>query len=375
MDRENWNDIMKNPENRGRRLNSKYILCGVMVCFCILALIEIFYGQEQKKKEQERLALEEANRLELLKIEEESSDISGTDEVRPNGITDRHDDIIDRQDFITEKENEADTEQTDEAENSIDSSGQKYDMQIVVMGDGVFDHERGYDGVASLISQSCNADVYNMSIEGTTAALLDKEEYNFDNWTSVSLLGIVNAILGNIDKELFGPYRAGEILNECDFSKTDYFIIEYGVHDFLAQIPSGRYLEDGVTPTADESHTYVGALELAIAMLHNSFPDARILLISPHYCQFFNGETYLGDAYSINYGRGALIDYKHTCSYLYNQHKQDNVLFYDTFEYSGVNAYTADKFLEDGINLTAAGRQSYAEYAARIIKIDFFPVE
>lgn len=339
-----------------------------MICFCILALSEILYGQVQKKKEQKRLASEEANRLELLKTEEESVDIGSFDEAAKN-------DVADGQEPVTENVSEIEEGVDLPGQQTVEEGEEKYDMQIVFMGDSILDHVRDSSGVAYLIGQSCNTDVYNMSIGGTTAALMDGEEYNFNNWHSISLLGIVNAILGNIDKDIFSAYRAGEILNECDFSKTDYFIIEYGVNDFTAKIPNGRYLEDGVTPSADDPHTYVGALEIAVSMLHNAFPDAKILLISPHYCQFFSGERYLGDAYSIDYGWGTLVDYKDTCSYVYNQHKQENVLFYDTFANSGIDAYTADEYLEDGIHLTAAGRQAYADYAAKIIKADFYPVE
>ncbi len=38
---------------------------------------------------------------------------------------------------------------------------------------------------------------------------------------------------------------------------------------------------------------------------------------------------------------------------------------------SGIDAYSADDYLEDGIHLTAAGRHAYADYAARMINADF----
>lgn len=366
---------MKKWENILKKINAKYILFGIMVCFCILALIEIIYGQVQKKAEQERLAMEEANSLELLEREEDIAEIS-ENKPQNDGMG---------QDLAPAVEQESGTEQGKESgeEGAIDSFGQstdpeeakKYDMQIVILGDSIMDSDRSEDGIAALISRNCNAKVYNMSIGGSTAALLAGEEYNYNDWSSLSLLGIVNAMVGNINGDIFQQYRAGEILKECDFSQTDYFILEYGVNDYLARVPNGRYLEDGVTKTADEAHTYVGALELAIGMLHGSFPDAKILLASPHYCQFFNGETYLGDAYSIDYGFGALITYKDMCSNVYHQHKQDNVLFYDTFAHSGIDAYTADEYLDDGIHLTEAGQRSYAEYASEIIRKDFFPEE
>ena len=42
---------------------------------------------------------------------------------------------------------------------------------------------------------------------------------------------------------------------------------------------------------------------------------------------------------------------------------------------SGIDAYTAEKYLEDGIHLSAEGRKQYADYAIRLIMGDFYPEE
>ena len=135
-------------------------------------------------------------------------------------------------------------------------------MQIVILGDSIMDGDRTESGVADIISEQLNAKVYNMSMGGTTAALTTYEQYNFSTWSSRCLMGVVNGILGNINTDIFEGYAAGEILKTCDFDKTDYFIIEYGVNDFLTQqIPNSRYLEGGDTLAVDEVHTYTGALQ------------------------------------------------------------------------------------------------------------------
>ena len=54
----------------------------------------------------------------------------------------------------------------------------------------------------------------------------------------------------------------------CDFSNTDYFVIEYGMNDFLSGIPLND--EDDIY----DEYTYVGALRIAIQRLRDSFPDA-----------------------------------------------------------------------------------------------------
>lgn len=364
---------MEQKKNKKRHhWDGRAALLAIMIGFCFLAVIEIAYGQAKLKVEKERLALEESNYQtlqELEKVQEARSEsaVLETEEAAPDSS------------FVSVVEKDTkETKQVDEDEqteqNDIED-GSEYNMQIVFMGDSVIDFDREKGGIAALVGDGCNADVYNLAMGGTTAALLPDERYDFYNWDSRGLLGAVNAVIGNIDTAIFEGYKAGEYLKECDFTKTDYFIIEYGVNDFLSQVPPSCYLKDGETRNIDAAHTYAGALEEAIMRLHGTFPDAKIILVAPHYCQFFNGETFVGDGYSLDYGYGNLINYARACGYIAEQYKKDGVMFYNAFEESGIDAYTADEFLEDGIHLTAAGRRSYAEFIIRLIMSDFYPEE
>jgi lysophospholipase L1-like esterase len=77
----------------------------------------------------------------------------------------------------------------------------------------------------------------------------------------------------------------------------------------------------------------------------------------------------------VDYGWGALVSFARGTGYIYEQHKNENVLFFNAFEDSGINAETADKYLEDGVHLTPAGNRIYAEYISRILNKDFRPEE
>ena len=376
---------MENKHNTHKgKYGSNILLLAVLIGFCILAIIEILYGQAQIRMERERLALEEDNHQAVQELKEEWDSLKGT----PRVVTESVEEAGEEQSIPSEPEktliNTSDagdkTLSSDSgtvSENSGNAEDEReYDMQIVFMGDSILDNNREEAGVASLISDACNAKVYNMAIGGTYAALMPNEQYNFATWNSQGLLGVVNAIIGNINPDVFVGTRAGEILQECDFDKTDYFVIEYGVNDFLSgQIPQSRYLENGDTLAVDDVHTYSGALDTAIHLLRERFPDARILLIAPHYCQIFNADTYVGDAYSVDYGYGTLVDFFRSAGYVADQYKKDNVIFYNAMEQSGIDAYTADRYLEDGIHLTEEGRRVYAEYPIRLIMADFYPEE
>lgn len=371
-------EIDMEQKGRGRRVKyqNNILLLTVLIGFCILALIEIAYGHAQMKVEKERLALEESNSQAVQELKQEWSQLKeGTSVVTEEETSEQTVSSGEKTDTEQPKVVEK-AEDKEEEDGDLPDEDKDYDMQIVILGDSIMDSDRTESGAAAIIGEQCNAKVYNMAMGGTTAALMPTEQYNYATWDSRCLLGVVNAILGNINADIFDDYAAGKILKECDFDKTDYFIIEYGVNDFLTgQIPQSRYLEDGGTLAVDDVHTYTGALENAVVLLQDRFPDAKILLIAPHYCQIFNGTTFVGDGYSVDYGFGPLINFARGTGYIYEQHKDENVIFYNAFEESGINAETADDYLEDGVHLTPLGSRAYAEYAARIINADFRPEE
>ena len=65
-----------------------------------------------------------------------------------------------------------------------------------------------------------------------------------------------------------------------------------------------------------------------------------------------------------NNGYGTLYEYKDTCEYVANEYQ---VVFYNAYEYLGIDGYTADEYLEDGIHLTDKGRQRYADALTKLI--------
>lgn len=232
-------------------------------------------------------------------------------------------------------------------------------MQIVFLGDSILDGYRNDTGIAYLTGMYCDADVYNLAMGGTTAALTTYEKAVYEEWSSRCLQGVVHAICGNVDPEILNGYQAGEVFATCDFSNTDYFVIEYGMNDFLSGIP----LND--SDDFFDEYTYVGALRIAIQRLRESFPDATIVLCSPNYAQFWGKDgSYLGDGNMVNNGGGKLVEYYRVCG---NVSADMHTLFLNAYEGIGLDAYSADEYLEDGIHLSEKGRRKYAEKLSEII--------
>lgn len=234
------------------------------------------------------------------------------------------------------------------------------DMQLVFLGDSIFDADRDGTGVPYLTSVQCNADVYNLAIGGTSASVELDVELRVEEWTSRSLPGVVYAMEGTIPSDIFEGTNMKKILDnpDVDFTQTDYFIIEYGMNDFFMGAP---------IKTGDHEYnmkSYVGALRFAVRNLRALAPDATIVLCAPNYARFFEGDWMIGDGNTVNTGYGTLFDYKGACESVANEM---NTLFLNAYNGLGIDGYTAEQYLEDGVHLTAEGRQLYADALARLI--------
>lgn len=253
-------------------------------------------------------------------------------------------------------------EQSITEEDQIEPEGKG--LQLVFLGDSIFDNNRDGTGIPFLTAVQCDADVFNLAIGGTCATLEEGESAELEKWTSTSFGGVANAMLGNIPTDIFAGTRTKEILDnpDIDFSQTDYFIVEYGVNDFFRAVR----LSD--PDDFFNLHTYAGALRYGVAKLEELAPDATIILCAPCYAQFFQNGFMVGDGNVTNTGYGTLFDYKGICNYVANEAQ---VEFFNAYQDLGIDGYTAEKYLEDGVHLTEAGRRLYADtLAEKILKFD-----
>lgn len=253
-------------------------------------------------------------------------------------------------------------EQVITEEDQIEPQGNA--LQLVFLGDSIFDNNRDGTGIPYLTAVQCEADVFNLAIAGTSATIEWDESAELETWSSRSLCGVVNAMLKNIPTDIFEGTRAKDLLDNSniDFSQTDYFIVEYGTNDFFRAVRQSD-------PESDYNlKTYAGALRYGVSNLKSLAPDATIILCSPCYAQFYHDGYMVGDGNVTNSGNGTLFDYAGTCNYIA---KEAQVEFFNAYQDLGINSYTAEEYLEDGVHLTDAGRQLYADALAnKILKIE-----
>ena len=233
-------------------------------------------------------------------------------------------------------------------------------LQLVFLGDSIFDMARDGTGVPYLTAEALDASCYNLAIGGTCAALHKDESAAYEKWDSSSVLGVAKAVAGLVSPDAFSKYHARDVFDSCDFSKTDYFIVECGTNDFLSQYPID--LNQGGTY---QWYTYYGAVQSIVGDLLTAYPDAKVIFCTPHYEQFhFKDKGIAGDVNILDLGRGPLINY---IAAGHNAAQMAGAYAINCYDELPINGYTADEYLLDGIHLTEEGRRVYAEMLVKTI--------
>lgn len=236
-------------------------------------------------------------------------------------------------------------------------------FQVVVLGDSQFANFTDQGGLGYLLSQKMHANVYNLAIGGKTATVDPKDTGTDPNaWTETCGVGMVKAVCGLADaNHVFSGWDYQlNVFNSCDFSKTDIFVLEFGVNDYLAKRAMSNQDDLG------NWYTVFGAFETMVLDIRNTYPNAQIMICTPTYAQFWQAGTgaFLGDSNIVNNGYGTLFNYAETISHPAGGHS--NTTTVNEYENANINSYTAKDDLLDGIHLTNAGRIKYANLLARV---------
>ena len=251
--------------------------------------------------------------------------------------------------------------ETAQEQQTEEEQPQEDKLNIVVFGDSIWDMDRSETGIAAQVAEYMNANVYNCAIGGTRATMKDGEsDVDYENWDSTSLTGMCYVMRGLVDTNFLEGYPAGGVIRNVDPKTVDYYIIAYGLNDYFSGAPIAVSDGDKYDP-----HGYTGALNNALELLKGASPDAQFLLISPTYCQFYENGYMVTDSNMKNYGQGTLTDYANACR---NVAEMANTLYIDAYSTMGINGYTAEDYLEDGVHLTEAGRTLYARAVSSCLK-------
>lgn len=233
-------------------------------------------------------------------------------------------------------------------------------VQIVVFGDSIWDYWRGTEGIDGVeegidyrLSKRVPSDIYNLCIGGSSAGLLT-EGKDKEIWNAQSLNAMVDMVTGQTEISLPEEKKASEVILQPDYTKTDYFIIAYGLNDYF----SGVEIESEET---EDLYTYKGAVRRAVGTLREYYPEAKIVLIAPNYCEFYSEGL---NCRTKDCGAGLGIDYVQAMEEL---SMELDTLFLNCYETLDISFYNDTIYLRDGVHLTEKGRIRYAEELAKIL--------
>ena len=268
----------------------------------------------------------------------------------------------------------------------VDPSGNP--LQVVIFGDSQFDRDRTPSGIAAQLAETTHTIVYNAAIGATTAACLDRSQPTVppegssvkppvkpsveppadpfpeaprpgSPYRDPGLLGHVFSAVGlTTPEEAFPGHWSALVMEHCPMTETDVFVLEYGINDFNARVP----LLDSTAASYGE------ALSEGIQLLKSAFPNAKILLCGPGYCQFYDTDRNLiGDSDTLSNGLFPVADY---CTVASQVAANLGIAYFDAYEALGIDSKNADIYLEpDGVHYTAAGRSLYAsKLSAALLK-------
>lgn len=321
-----------------------------ILCIAVLALTACGDRTETTETEQETSS-EEDLQARIQALEEENAQLRAQLEQYIGTVSQPTETQTAEAETTTEQETQTEEEQAEEEDK----------LNIVVFGDSIWDMDRGDTGIAAQLAGYMNANVYNCAIGGTRATLKDGEsDMNYDTWDSTSLTGMCYVMRGMVDTNFLEGYPAGGVIRNIDPATVDYYIIAYGLNDYFSGAPIAVSGSDTFDP-----HGYTGALNNALELLKGASPNAQFLLISPTYCQFYENGYMVTDSNMKDYGQGTLSDYANACR---NVAEMKGTLYIDAYTTMGINIYTAEEYLEDGVHLTEAGRTLYARAVSSCLK-------
>lgn len=163
--------------------------------------------------------------------------------------------------------------------------------------------------------------------------------------------------------EASSPLYAADHINELkalDWSKVDIVTILFGANDFTG----GVGLESESDPLS--TNHYKGAARYSIEKLLNTYPNLRIVLLSPlyHY-KTVDGETVDTDAYTS--GGNKMSDFIKALKEVAEEYK---LPFFDMYNTLGINKINRKDMLPDGAHPSAAGIERIGEsIAARLLSV------
>ena len=238
---------------------------------------------------------------------------------------------------------------------------------IVAFGNAPFADDRdSADSLANLIGASTKATIYNVSVSGSylaadgatlSSSIAPLDAFNFYWLTTAFCLKNNDYIYQDIFQTLGDTLppdglEAYNTLLSIDFSTVDVIAIMYDGADYLAG--HNMYSDDNDT----DIQQFTGNLEAGIELIKQTYPDIRIIVMSPTYAYAVDEDGNYVSSDQYRYGNQDVLS-----TYVIKEYEscyRQYVTFIDNL-YGTVTEDNASDYLTDNIHLNLEGRKKVAE--------------
>ena len=169
---------------------------------------------------------------------------------------------------------------------------ERTEYPVVVFGDSLLGLCRTETAIPVLLEEQLGKPVFNAALGGTCMAVQDGDvatNYSMELLNMVSLakaleaddFGAQRTVRSRRESTYYFPDTLEE-LPQIDFHKVQMVVLAFGINDYHAGIPldtEGRPYDEA---------TYGGALRSVIRSLQGTYPQLRIVLVTPTYSWYRN---------------------------------------------------------------------------------------
>lgn len=213
--------------------------------------------------------------------------------------------------------------------------------ELVYIGDSIFGNYSGMLSVPGMIDGLTSSTSYNFGFGGATASDCAYAPFSFSQTLDIFLDDAEHSFKEDVQ-------MVQEITRFKDSAKKKnlVFLINYGLNDYMQGVEKSGNAED---PT-----NYEAGLNLGINRIKATYPEAKIILLTPSYCAYNND----GKDPSTEKGR-PLAEYISIATKVATDQGIPSIPVYAEM---GINESNKDQYLEDGIHMTEEGRYMMSKF-------------
>jgi lysophospholipase L1-like esterase len=246
----------------------------------------------------------------------------------------------------------------------------------VLLGDSVLANVVVYQGkkIHECIEEKTGLTVFNGAFGGTSMAINQSETMALcnSNWCMANLASAISdddwkAVRASMsyadfykesNRQVLDGYKQKmEMLSNIDFSKVKVLIIEHGTNDYNSGIPLDN------SEDLYDKFTFGGALRSVLSDLTTRFPNLKIVILTPAYCEVGMSEENGCDV--MDWGGGLLYQYVEKELEIATEFGVDVI---DMYHESPIDKETVWDYTSDGLHPNAVGIKLWENAISEYLK-------